>query len=64
MDWWMDLLTTYKHLSAVRNYSATADLHTLQITTAPTKPFSILLYLQQPLPGNGFKSGLKNWNFH
>jgi hypothetical protein len=39
MDWWMDLLTSYAPFGATINYSATANLHTLQITTAPAKPF-------------------------
>jgi hypothetical protein len=34
LDWWMDLLTTY---------SANANLHNSQITTAPAKRFSSLL---------------------
>jgi hypothetical protein len=34
MDWMLDLLT---QLGTVSNYSATADLHTLQITAANTK---------------------------
>jgi hypothetical protein len=33
-------------------YSAIADLHTLQITAAPAKPFSSLR-CHQPFPGNG-----------
>jgi hypothetical protein len=36
MDWKLDLLTP---LTTTSNYNATADLHTLQITTAPAKPF-------------------------
>jgi hypothetical protein len=35
------------------NYNAIANLHTLQITTAPAKPFSSLM-CHQPFPGNGF----------
>jgi hypothetical protein len=58
MDWWMDLLThLYTPLGTTSNYSAIANLHTLQITTAPVKPFSSLLYLQQLFPSNGFNSG-------
>jgi hypothetical protein len=38
------------------NYRANANLHTLQTTTAPTKPFPSLC-LHQPFPGNGFNSG-------
>jgi hypothetical protein len=30
------------------------DLYTLQITTALAKPFSSLLFIHQPFPGNGF----------
>jgi hypothetical protein len=36
------------------NFSAIASLHTLQITAAPAKPFSSMLRLHQPFPGNGF----------
>jgi hypothetical protein len=36
MDWILNLLTT---LRTTNNYSATANLHTLQITTVPAKPF-------------------------
>jgi hypothetical protein len=40
MDWILDLLTNlYTPLGTTSNYSATADLHTLHITTAPAKPF-------------------------
>jgi hypothetical protein len=51
MEWIMDLLTPLRTTS---NYSATADLHTLQITTTPAKSFSSLLWLQQPFSGKGF----------
>jgi hypothetical protein len=37
MDYILDLLTP---LGTTSNYSAIADLHTLQITTAPAKHFS------------------------
>jgi hypothetical protein len=47
MDWGMDLLPT------TSNYSAIANLHTSQITTAPDKPFTSLL-CHQPFPGNCF----------
>jgi hypothetical protein len=30
------------------------DLHALQITTVPAKPFSSLLCLNQPFPDKGF----------
>jgi hypothetical protein len=36
LDWILDLLT---RLGTILNYSATANLNTLQITTAPAKPF-------------------------
>jgi hypothetical protein len=36
------------------NFSAIANLHNSQITTAPAKPFSSPLYLHQPFPRNGF----------
>jgi hypothetical protein len=35
----MDLLTTYVRLGTKSNYSATANLHSSQITTAPDKTF-------------------------
>jgi hypothetical protein len=41
-------------LGTTANYSATANLHNSQITTAPAKPFSSLLWLHQPFPNNGF----------
>jgi hypothetical protein len=44
----------YTPLRTASNYSAIANRHTLQITTAPTKPFASLLWLHQPFPGNGF----------
>jgi hypothetical protein len=40
MDWWMDLLTTYTHpLRTTSNYSAIANLHNSQITTATAEPY-------------------------
>jgi hypothetical protein len=36
MEWLLDLLILH---GTTRNYSDTADLHTLQFTTAPAKPF-------------------------
>jgi hypothetical protein len=55
LDWWLDFLTIYTHdLLSASNYSSTADLHNSQITTAPAKPFSSLLYSHQPFPVNGF----------
>jgi hypothetical protein len=42
----------YTPLGTTSNYSAIANLHTLQITTAPPKPFSSLLR-HQPFLGNG-----------
>jgi hypothetical protein len=44
----------YTPLGATSNYRVIANLYSLQITTAPTKPFSSLLCLHQPLPGKGF----------
>jgi hypothetical protein len=44
----------YTPLGTTSNYSAIANLHTLQITTAPAKAFAMLLCLHQPFPGNGF----------
>jgi hypothetical protein len=49
MDWMLDLLTA---LGTTNNYSATADIHPLQFTAAPANPFSSLLSLHQPFPGN------------
>jgi hypothetical protein len=47
----------YTPLGTTRNYSAIADFHTLQIITATIKPFSSLLCLHQPFPGNsGYSS--------
>jgi hypothetical protein len=43
----------YTPLGTTRNYSAIANLHTLQITTASARPFSSLLCLHQPFSGNG-----------
>jgi hypothetical protein len=43
----------YTPLGIASSYSAIADLHTLKITTAPSKPFSSLLCHQLFL-GNGF----------
>jgi hypothetical protein len=37
----MDLLTTYTQLGTTSNYSAIANLHTSQITTATAKPFLV-----------------------
>jgi hypothetical protein len=40
MDWILDLLTNlYTPLGTASNYSAIANLHTIQIATAPAKPF-------------------------
>jgi hypothetical protein len=52
VNWFVD--HPYTRLGATSNYSAIADLHTLQITTASAKSFSILLCLHPPFPGNGF----------
>jgi hypothetical protein len=40
----------YTPLTTTCNYSAVADLHTLQTTKAPVKPFSSLLSFWQPFP--------------
>jgi hypothetical protein len=37
LDWILDFLTTCIQLVSTSNYSVTANLHTLQITTAHTK---------------------------
>jgi hypothetical protein len=50
----MDLLTTYKHHAELQVIKAQSLKSTLYITTAPAKPFSTLLFLHQPYPGNGF----------
>jgi hypothetical protein len=44
----------YTRLGITNNYSATTKLQNSQITTAHAKPFSRLLCLHQPFPGNGF----------
>jgi hypothetical protein len=60
MGWISDLLTPlYAPLGTTSNYSAIANLHTLQITTAPDKPFSSLMSRQQQFRGNGFEQ----WRF-
>jgi hypothetical protein len=41
-------------LGATSNYSSIANLHTLQISTAPSKPFPTLLCPHQRIPDNGF----------
>jgi hypothetical protein len=51
-EWFMANL--YAPLRTTSNYSTTANLHNSQITTAPAKPFSSLVYLHQPFPSNGF----------
>jgi hypothetical protein len=40
LDWIWDLLTTYTQLGSTSNYSAIANLHNLQITTAHAKSLS------------------------
>jgi hypothetical protein len=47
-------LYVYTRLGTTSNYSLTANLHNSQINTAPAKPFSSMLWLHQPSPGNGF----------
>jgi hypothetical protein len=54
MDWWMDLLTTYTHHLELQVITALLLIHSLPITTAPTKPFSSLLFLHQLFPSSGF----------
>jgi hypothetical protein len=44
----------YPLLGTASNCRAISNLHTLQITTAPTKPFSSHLCLHHPFPSNGF----------
>jgi hypothetical protein len=44
----------YTPIRTTSNNSAIANLYALQIITTPAKPFSSLLYLHQPFPGNGF----------
>jgi hypothetical protein len=43
---------SYTPLGTTSNYSVIDDLQALQITTAPAKSFSSLLY-HLPFPGNG-----------
>jgi hypothetical protein len=40
-------------LGTTSNYSATANLHKSQITTAPAKLLPSVLFLQQPFRSNG-----------
>jgi hypothetical protein len=51
-DGFIDQLHT--PLGTANNCIAIANLHTLQITTAPAKPFSSLMCFHQPFHGNGF----------
>jgi hypothetical protein len=44
----------YAPLRTTSNYSAIANLRTLQIATAPAKPFSSLLFLHQLFPDSSF----------
>jgi hypothetical protein len=44
----------YTPLETTSDYSSSANFQTLQITTANAKPFSILLFLHQLFPNNGF----------
>jgi hypothetical protein len=41
LDWWMDLLHLYAELLTPSDYSAIADLHTLQFTVTHTLGFSV-----------------------
>jgi hypothetical protein len=50
----MDLLTTYTHHSELQVFTTPLMISTIHITTAPPKPFSSLLCLQQLFPSNGF----------
>jgi hypothetical protein len=54
MDCILDLLT---HLGTTNNYSATADLHTSQFTTAPVKPFPACYVLTNRSLATEFNSG-------
>jgi hypothetical protein len=49
----------YAPLGTMLNWSATANIHNSQIITTLTKPFSSLLWFQQPFPSNGFQQ----WRF-
>jgi hypothetical protein len=54
----MDLSTTYTNHSKLQvNYSAIFNRHTLQITIAPAKPFSSLLFLHQPFLATASNNG-------
>jgi hypothetical protein len=50
MDWMLDLLTA---LGATSNYSAIADFHILEITTANIKSSPARSVSKQLFPGNG-----------
>jgi hypothetical protein len=45
IDWILALLTP---LGTTSNYSATSDLHTLQLTTAPAKPSPVCSVINSP----------------
>jgi hypothetical protein len=50
----MDLLTVYTHGLELQAITAPPLIVSSQIIIAPAKPFSSLLCLHQPFPGNGF----------
>jgi hypothetical protein len=54
MDWILNLLTP---LGTTSNYSATADLHTLQFNTAPAKPFPVCCVLNRRFLATDSNSG-------
>jgi hypothetical protein len=54
----LDLLThLYTPLGTTSNYSATANLHNSQITTAPTKPFPACCVFNSRSLASGSNSG-------
>jgi hypothetical protein len=53
----MDLLTIYTPLGTTSNYSTVANLHTLQITTAPAKSFSIRYVIISRSLATAFNNG-------
>jgi hypothetical protein len=48
LDWRLDLLNTLTRLVTTLNYSAIANLHDLQITTAHAKSFQSVSIHQNP----------------
>jgi hypothetical protein len=54
----------YTRLGSTSHYSAIANLHTLQITTAPAKAFSSLLCLHAVKPGRSSPEFQRTYYLH